>query len=56
MRAMAEGMNADGMLIGTRFPPTPIISRTYQVRARAMDVTLCVRMLTCVIRSAPADD
>lgn len=31
MRAMAEGMNADGMLIGTRFPPTPIISRTYQM-------------------------
>ena len=31
MRAMAERMSEDGMLIGTRFPPTPIISRTYQL-------------------------
>jgi len=32
LRAMAERMREDGMLIGsTRFPPTPIISRTYQM-------------------------
>ena len=32
LRAMAERMRDDGMLIGsTRFPPTPIISRTYQM-------------------------
>ena len=32
LRAMAERMAENGMLIGnTRFPPTPIISRTYQM-------------------------
>ena len=31
MRAMAERMSDGGLLIGTRFPPTPILSRTYQL-------------------------
>ena len=31
MRAMAERMSEEGLLIGTRFPPTPILSRTYQL-------------------------
>jgi hypothetical protein len=50
LRAMADRLGDDGLTIGTRHPPTPILTRVYQARGCSdsnLPIMRCSRLTRC---------